>query len=46
MELDTYVCEVESVMTNNELEVVLMKEYRLSYMKVFRLNDENQHCKI
>jgi hypothetical protein len=45
-ELDTYVCEIESVMTNNKSGVVLMKEYKLTDVKLFRVNDGCQHCQI
>jgi hypothetical protein len=45
MESYNYVCEIEEIMTNNKSATVLMKEYLLNDMKVFRLNDGNQHCK-
>jgi hypothetical protein len=41
-----YVCEVESIMTNSKSGAILMKEYGLNDIKLFRLNDDNQHCKI
>jgi hypothetical protein len=40
-----YVCEIENVMTNNKSGTVLMKEYGLNDLKLFRLNEGNQHCK-
>jgi hypothetical protein len=46
IESDNYVCEVESAMTNNKLCLVVMKEYGVSDMKIFRVNDDTQHCKI
>jgi hypothetical protein len=41
----TYVCEIESVSTNNKSGAVCMKEYGLNDVKLFRLNEGNQHCK-
>jgi hypothetical protein len=40
-----YVCEIESIMTNSKSGAILMKEYRINDMKLFRLNDGIQHCK-
>jgi hypothetical protein len=46
MESDNYVCEIESIVTNSKSRAVLIKEYGVNDMKVFRLNDGDQHCKI
>jgi hypothetical protein len=46
MESDTYVYEIESASTNNKSGDVCMKEYGLNDVKLFRLNEGNQHCKI
>jgi hypothetical protein len=45
LESDNYVCEMENVMTNNKSGIVLMKEYELNDVKLFKLNEGNQHCK-
>jgi hypothetical protein len=44
-ESDNYVCEIEGVSKNLKSETVLMKEYGLNDVKLFRLNEGNQHCK-
>jgi hypothetical protein len=46
MESDNFVCEIESVVTNSKSGVVLAKEFGLNDMKLFRVNDGTQHCKI
>jgi hypothetical protein len=46
VESDNYVCEIESVVTNSKSGAVLIKEYGVNDMKVFRLNDGAQNCKI
>jgi hypothetical protein len=43
MESYNEVCEIENVMTNNKSGTVLMKEYGVNDLKLFRLNDEDQH---
>jgi hypothetical protein len=45
-ESDNYICEVENIMTNSGFGYVKMKEYGLYDIKLFRLTDGNQHCKI
>jgi hypothetical protein len=44
IKFNNYVCEIENI--NNKSGVILMKEYGLNDMKLFRLNDGTQHCKI
>jgi hypothetical protein len=44
IEYDNYVCEVEN--TSDNKGIIKMKEYGLNDMKLFRLNDGTQHCKI
>jgi hypothetical protein len=46
MENYNYVCEIENIMTNNKSGAVMMKEYELNDIKLFGLNDRDQHCKI
>jgi hypothetical protein len=46
MESDSYICEVEGIMINKKSGAVVMKEYRINDVKLFRLTDGNQHCKI
>jgi hypothetical protein len=46
MENYNYVCERENVLMNSKSGTVKMKEYGLNDMKMFRLNDVTQHCKI
>ena len=43
LESDNYVCEIESFTTNSKSGAVLIKEYGVNDMKVFRLNDGAQH---
>jgi hypothetical protein len=43
---DNYVCEIEEIITNHKPSTILIKEYRLNGIKLFRLDDGNQHCKI
>jgi hypothetical protein len=41
-----YVCEIENAVTNSKSGAVSMKEYGLNDMKLFRVNEGDQHCKI
>jgi hypothetical protein len=46
IESDNSVCEIESIITNNKSDSVLRKEYEVNDVKLFRLDNGNQHCKI
>jgi hypothetical protein len=39
IEFDNYICEIESVVMNSKSETVLMKEYGLNDINLYRLND-------
>jgi hypothetical protein len=45
MEYDNYVCKMKNITTKNKSRPVLMKEYGLNDMKVYRSDNNNQHCK-